>query len=501
MADWGLYSALRYQDDWATRRQDKMIEMQVLEKMQGIAEKDLQQQQQMEAGLVDYMDKIKQMNILAKDQEKLNQLYREEMKTIVKGISNVNGDLRKYMMSGGITQLNNFKNSIINSELAKQAQVNKLNYDAAIKAMQEGKHLAPSIVRYRGDDGEIQEGLATWQQQMALFEQNRIDQLSFAGATDPIKVDPKLFFDNVKDPNNPYYAHDVTWDDFYKAATAMGAPDWYAHELATDYIKSGQTWKWKAFDPLDAQVKRSRAAANWARAARDRQETQKANPLVTVATGHGMIIPSDAQVNIGGRAAEKRIGVSPIERYTSMNAIGLSTDSNGNLDTRVVDGQKVYNGQGVGATLVTENGIEFYVEDFNPTSVNSNEYFYFKGDDGQIYPHVRMKGTAFNAGDNLGNLSASELQEGGATFTGADWYDVSGWGSELGLISAGISQDNINFENVYVRIPIPSNLSGGGTTAEADYMHTMNAPGTGGPSGPIIRQENIRNVDNYLYDQ
>lgn len=330
MADWGLYSALRYQDDWATRRQDKMVEMQVLEKMQGIAEKDLQQQQQMEAGLVDYMDKIKQMNTLAKDQEKLNQLYREEMKTIVKGISNVNGDLRKYMMSGGITQLNNFKNAIVNSELAKQAQVNKLNYDAAVKAMQEGKHLAPSIVRYRGNDGEIKEGLATWQQQMALFEQNRIDQITFSGATDPIKVDPKLFFDNVKDPNNPYYAHDVTWDDFHKAATAMGAPDWYAHELANDYIQTGQTWKWKALDPLDAQVKLARASAYRASAARDRAATEQYLDVAkSLVTGAGLTLKDEA--NIGGNIVRK-FAVPGNFQGQAMQLAGLRVNSKGELE-------------------------------------------------------------------------------------------------------------------------------------------------------------------------
>lgn len=330
MADWGLYSALRYQDDWATKRRDKMMEMQVLKEMNQIAESDLQQQQQMEAGLVDYMNKVNEMNILAKDQEKVNAIELEERKKIISGISKYNGDLRKYMMSGGITQLNNYKNSIVNSEIAKRAQANKLNYDAALKAKQSGKHLAPVYLRYRGDNGEMQEGLASWEQQMALFEQNRVDNVSFAGATDPIKVDPKMFFDNVKDPNNPYVSHAVTWDDFYKGAVAMGAPDWYAHELATDYLRSGQTWKWGALDPLDAQLKRSRIGVNVARAnAINMSMQQRLDIARAYRTGAGLTLKNEGQIG-NNRSSTYNVPGGKFRGWT-LQAAGLNTNENGVL--------------------------------------------------------------------------------------------------------------------------------------------------------------------------
>ena len=43
MADWGLYAALRGTDNWAQRRADEQMEMQILEKHAAREEKKTQQ--------------------------------------------------------------------------------------------------------------------------------------------------------------------------------------------------------------------------------------------------------------------------------------------------------------------------------------------------------------------------------------------------------------------------------------------------------------------------
>jgi len=432
MSDWDLYSALRYQDDWKQKRADKQMELQLIEKQEQIAQQDMQTQAQMEAGLVDYMNKVKEMNILAKDQEKVNQIELEERARVISGISKYNGDLKRYMMSGGISQLNNYKNAIVNSETTKRAQINKVNYDAALKAKQEGKHLAPAFVRYRGDNGETVEGLATFDQQMVLFEQNRLDNIGFAGAVEKIKIDPNVFMKNVKNPNNPYKSEMVTAEDVRKLAVMQGAPDWYADELAMDYMRSGQTWQWGALDPLDAQVKMAKIRESNANAAA--ASASMYSPVGSITTGQDLT--PGRPVTVGNFQANSMTFNHPKLRQAWLGSL-FNVDSNGALST---NSKGEYAGTGVGVRVFNPTtGGYVHVDNFTPNvyGVNGNEVFFINGK-----PHMRVSGTAEGEADNMDKFGSNWSRDwkGHLDYYGNQWDPT------------GITADNLMLKDVFIEV-------------------------------------------------
>jgi len=121
MADWGLYAALRGQDNWAQRRADEQMEMQVLQKHAAREEKKTQQAMMAEEGINKYLDEMANIDVLPEDQERIKEVERQARHNIVKGIAQNNGDLSRYVSSGGITDLHQYKNSILQSGEVKTA--------------------------------------------------------------------------------------------------------------------------------------------------------------------------------------------------------------------------------------------------------------------------------------------------------------------------------------------------------------------------------------------
>ena len=112
-ADWGLYSALRGQDNWAQKRQDKMQNLMLLEKREQKAQKDLADQNQIEQGMQEYFDEISKLDALAEDQGRIQEEEKNARRNIYKGIAAVNGNLKAYMSTGGISALSEYKRTIL----------------------------------------------------------------------------------------------------------------------------------------------------------------------------------------------------------------------------------------------------------------------------------------------------------------------------------------------------------------------------------------------------
>ena len=85
-ADWGLYSALRGQDNWAQKRQDKMQNLMILERREQRAQQDLEKQMQLEQGMQKYFDEISKLDALAEDQGRIEEKEKEARRNIYKGI-------------------------------------------------------------------------------------------------------------------------------------------------------------------------------------------------------------------------------------------------------------------------------------------------------------------------------------------------------------------------------------------------------------------------------
>ena len=140
MADFGLYSALRGTDNWSQRRHDKAMNLAMVEQMKKDEQAKVQQSIKAEEDINKYFDEITQLQseYLPEDAERIKQVEKSARENIIKGISAFNGDLSRYVASGGITDLHTYKNSILQSKEVRNAQLNKVNFGALMKDFQDG---------------------------------------------------------------------------------------------------------------------------------------------------------------------------------------------------------------------------------------------------------------------------------------------------------------------------------------------------------------------------
>tara|TARA_R110002072_G_scaffold1582_1_gene13143 strand:- start:22625 stop:24211 length:1587 start_codon:yes stop_codon:yes gene_type:complete len=281
-ADWGLYSALRGQDNWAQKRQDKMQNLMLLEKREQKAQKDLADQNQIEQGMQEYFDEISKLDALAEDQGRIQEEEKNARRNIYKGIAAVNGNLKAYMSTGGISALSEYKRTILGSEAVKNAALNKVNMSNFIKDKSEGKYVKnvnveipvmengkPKLDKNGNPVTKTEE--VTMEQEIKLFQDGVINKLSYNGAERKVKLDPLKFSKTTKNPNDPYNAAVVTTDDIYLYAIEQGASEEYATKVAEEYgvskMKSGKPWYWGKEDKY-ADMEKAAKAAKYSASAR-----------------------------------------------------------------------------------------------------------------------------------------------------------------------------------------------------------------------------------------
>lgn len=275
-ADWGLYSALRGQDNWAQKRQDKMQNLMILERREQKAQGELEKQMQLEQGMQNYFDEISKIDALAEDQGRIQEKEKEARRNIYKGIAAVNGNLKSYMSTGGLSALSEYKRDIMGSDAVKNAALNKVNMSNFIKDKSEGKYVrnvevevpimesdgvTPKIV-----NGEVvtEKQTVSMEKQAQMFKDGIITKLSYNGAERKVKLDPLKFSKTTKNPNDPYTSYAVTTDDMYNYAIEQGASEEYAKKIAVEYgksaIKTKQPWRWGKEDQYADAANAAKAA-------------------------------------------------------------------------------------------------------------------------------------------------------------------------------------------------------------------------------------------------
>ncbi len=275
-ADWGLYSALRGQDNWAQKRQDKMQSLMMLERREQRSQQDLEKQMQLEQGMQNYFDEISKIDALAEDQGRIQEKEKESRRSIYRGIAAVNGNLKAYMSTGGLSALSEYKRDVLGSDAVKNAALNKVNMSNFIKDKSEGKYVrnvevevpvmeadgvTPKVV-----NGEVvtEKQTVSMEKQAQMFKDGIITKLSYNGAERKVKLDPLKFSKTTKNPNDPYTSYAVTTDDMYNYAIEQGASEEYAKKVAVEYgksaIKTKQPWRWGKEDKYADMEKAAKAA-------------------------------------------------------------------------------------------------------------------------------------------------------------------------------------------------------------------------------------------------
>ena len=177
MADFGLYSALRGTDNWKQRRQDKAMNMKIVEQNALDAEAAQQQSMKAETEINKYFEDMQNLEVLPEDQERVKQIEQNSRASVVKGIAKYNGDLKRYMSSGGITDLGAYKNSVMKSQEVKQAMSNKTNLNAYLTDAAKGDRFFKKV--------DVEGKPMNFDEQMALFRAGKISKINYNGSEKP----------------------------------------------------------------------------------------------------------------------------------------------------------------------------------------------------------------------------------------------------------------------------------------------------------------------------
>jgi hypothetical protein len=260
----GLYQALRGTDNWAQKRQDKMQSLMIAKEREQGAQKELKQSMELEQGMQKYFDEMKNLDALAEDQGRINDEEKKARRKIYKGVAAANGNLKAYMSSGGISAMSDYRNSIMNSEAAKNAATNKANLANYAKDRSENKFVKNvtfevPVMKDGQPTGETKTITRTMDEQYALFQKGVIKKMNYSGAEDKVKIDMFKFADQAKNPNSPYYSANVTTGDYMTYIKSQGGSEEQALTRAKGYaddVAGGmQAWKWGKEDYYADQVK------------------------------------------------------------------------------------------------------------------------------------------------------------------------------------------------------------------------------------------------------
>ena len=268
MGDFGLYAALSGTDNWAQKRQDKASNLMMLQNMEQRSEKQLASQMQAEQGIQEQLDLMSTFDVLPEDQKAIEEVENKARMNIIKGITKFNGDLKKYVSSGGLTDLGEYKRSILTSSQMKNAVTNKAQYaqyiDAKQKDMFVGKaQIEVPVFNSKGNpqmkDGEIVREMKnlTMDEQMALRKRGLLDKIQVGMIEKKARINPDYFKRNYKDATKPWSADNiVTEQNIRNTLKSQGYSDEQANKLANEYgdgLTADNALKWKAMNQLELE--------------------------------------------------------------------------------------------------------------------------------------------------------------------------------------------------------------------------------------------------------
>lgn len=340
--DWGLYSALRGTDNWAQRRQDKAMNLQLIQAMHQEEQQKVQQSMLAEQEINKYFDEITglQSEYLEEDQARIQEVEKKARQRIIQGIGQYNGDLSRYISSGGISDLGEYKNSILKSDELKKAKMNKVNFGAILKDYQEGdRYIHKVLVDIPATDEEgnpkvgpngepvLQPTKVSVEQAIKLFKDGVIDSLPYQGSEKKVKINPMLFKQYFKDPLNPASRDNiVTTSDVKFMAMQMGASEEYADALADDYyetIKSGgDPWKWRALS--DYELEMMELKKNALKQSTTKKSSSGSSGTITL----NQLAPALQRLGKSGEA--KTMYMGNVDREYFQENLGLRYDNNSN---------------------------------------------------------------------------------------------------------------------------------------------------------------------------
>lgn len=268
MADFGLYSGLlRKSNIFETKAQNRQMELQIAQTMDARARTEMERQAEVDAKMQEFFNTMNQLDVLEQDKERLSAEEKKHRLSVLEGIKQYNGDLDKFMLSGGAGILSNYRNNFLQSETVNKAIANKTNYAQWMHAQANGlwvKDVGVDVEYADPETGEVKKErkLVSMDEAYGMFEKGYINSLPFDGAEKDIDVGPEIFQQIFKDPRNPYSQDtEVAPEDVYLWVRQHGGSHDQANAKMQKYIQyteqGGTTWRYKSGDPMKLELQKA----------------------------------------------------------------------------------------------------------------------------------------------------------------------------------------------------------------------------------------------------
>lgn len=263
--DWGLTTALSGVNNWGAIRDERRRELQLVAVQNAMINEELSQQQQAGAAVDEYLRTVSNIKALEPDMERIRAKNDELVSTIQQGVKGADGNVKKYLLGGGIHALNRYKQNLLDSEEVNTALLNAYNHNRYIADRQAGLTSRP--VTWEDENGNPTMG--DYSAQFNAYMEGKVKRLNYQGGYKRPNYDAREHFSKFYG-NDRYKQQAVNPLDLqtyiFEAAKKEGLNDNDAKEFATreaqTYMqqvqRGGTPFYFKQDDPLVRQERLSR---------------------------------------------------------------------------------------------------------------------------------------------------------------------------------------------------------------------------------------------------
>lgn len=248
--DWGFLGALAGRKNFDALKQEKLRELSLVQQQNAMLENDVAKQQAAADGVSKYLDTINNLKVLPEGLDRIKKIDADLRTNISKGILEANGDVKKWILSGGDRVLKEYQKNLVNNDVTQREIANAYQTNKWMADKQAGLQ-----ERWSGmnEDGTP----ITFDQQFQKYKNGQIDQLNYNGAFK--RPDYTPIFSTIyghEDKYKPRTASqkEVYWDA-YRQAKDLNEQDRRQHatQEALRYDASNENYQYKhdQMSPVD----------------------------------------------------------------------------------------------------------------------------------------------------------------------------------------------------------------------------------------------------------
>lgn len=206
--DYGVYNALRSRPSYEQKARAAQMNMGYMSELNRMTSMQNKERLQAEEAIQARLSQFSETDGLERDKQGLLSLMKKEEAKIIRGIRDAGGDSKRYLNSGGLSDLRKYYTNVKSSEQLQKTINNKKIHADYIEASNKGMLAIPTVM-YFDQDGNVTDAddpngkkeTVSVGRQIELYEDNQIEQINWQGAQKPVHIKPGEF-QNIINPRD-----------------------------------------------------------------------------------------------------------------------------------------------------------------------------------------------------------------------------------------------------------------------------------------------------------